>query len=37
VLLTCEPDDVVCSIHVKAMPVTGIEPDEIELFLSAPE
>ena len=35
--LTCEPNDVVGSIHMKAMPVILTEPDEIELWLTAPK
>lgn len=35
--LTCEPNDVVGSIHMKAMPVILTKPDEIELWLTAPK
>lgn len=34
--LTCEPNAVVAPIHKKAMPVILTEPDEIDLWLSAP-
>lgn len=34
--LTCEPNAVVAPIHRKAMPVILTEPDEIDLWLSAP-
>jgi len=35
-LLTCEPNAVVAPFHRKAMPVILTEPDEIDLWLSAP-
>lgn len=35
--LTCQPNDVVGSIHMKAMPVILTELDEIELWLTAPK
>ncbi|UYN98339.1 MAG: SOS response-associated peptidase family protein [Devosia sp.] len=35
--LTCEPNDVVGSIHMKAMPVILTEPEEIETWLTAPK
>ena len=35
--LTCEPNDVVGSIHMKAMPVILTGADEIELWLTAPK
>ena len=35
--LTCEPNDVVGSIHMKAMPVILTDADEIELWLTAPK
>ena len=35
--LTCEPNDVVGTIHMKAMPVILTEPGEIELWLTAPK
>jgi putative SOS response-associated peptidase YedK len=34
--LTCEPNDVVGSIHMKAMPVILTTPDEAETWLTAP-
>lgn len=34
--LTCGPNDVVGSIHMKALPFILTEPDEIETWLSAP-
>ena len=37
VFLTCEPNDVVGSIHMKAMPVILTEPAEIEMWLTAPK
>ncbi|HEY8361120.1 MAG TPA: SOS response-associated peptidase [Ramlibacter sp.] len=35
--LTCEPNDVVGSIHMKAMPVILTTPEEVDLWLSAPK
>jgi putative SOS response-associated peptidase YedK len=35
--LTCEPNDVVGSIHMKAMPVILTTADEIETWLTAPK
>src|SRR5690606_9504848 len=35
--LTSEPNDVVGSIHMKAMPVILTEPAEIEMWLTAPK
>ncbi len=34
--LTCEPNAVVAPIHPKAMPVILTEPDEIEVWMTAP-
>lgn len=34
--LTCEPNGVVAPIHPKAMPVILTEPDEVEMWLTAP-
>lgn len=34
--LTTEPNDVVGSIHMKAMPVILTTPDEVETWLTAP-
>lgn len=34
--LTCEPNDVVGSIHMKAMPVILTTPEEVETWLTAP-
>ena len=34
--LTCEPNDVVGSIHMKAMPVILTTPEEIETWMTAP-
>ena len=35
--LTCEPNDVVGSIHMKAMPVILTTPEEVDLWLTAPK
>lgn len=35
--LTCEPNDLVGSIHMKAMPVVLTSSDEIEMWLTAPK
>ncbi|KQN73588.1 SOS response-associated peptidase family protein [Devosia sp. Leaf64] len=35
--LTCEPNDVVGSIHMKAMPVILTTPAEVEMWLTAPK
>ena len=35
--LTCEPNDVVGSIHMKAMPVILTSPAEVEMWLTAPK
>jgi putative SOS response-associated peptidase YedK len=35
--LTCEPNDVVGSIYMKAMPVILTTPEEVELRLTAPK
>lgn len=34
--LTCEPNDVVGSIHMKAMPVILTTPEEVETWMTAP-
>lgn len=35
--LTCEPNDVVGSIHMKAMPVILTTQAEVEMWLTAPK
>ena len=35
--LTSEPNDVVGSIHIKAMPVILTQPEEVDLWLTAPK
>jgi putative SOS response-associated peptidase YedK len=35
--LTCEPNDVVGSIHMKAMPVILTTPEEVDVWLTAPK
>jgi putative SOS response-associated peptidase YedK len=35
--LTCTPNNVVGSIHMKAMPSIWMTPDEIEMWLTAPK